>query len=202
MNKSTSFNEEIYFFQFLQTIRLFSWSTSRRHWIIKPVHQLHYFNDTHREKLNFIQFSTRMADWLLLTFLICLYNQLGSIMHSSITYKNSRWLKNVIHQIERKNKWLLLLANFTAKFGLVFLLTFFLERFHFKANWNFILKIVLGVFKITLRLRDQRVFIWQSVKILNVFNTLTLKQIFWKTKTCFKKLEYCFLVESTNIKNA
>ena len=42
----------------------------------------------------------------------------------------------------------------------------------------------------------------QPVKILNVFNTLTLKQIFWKTKTFFKKLEYRFLVESTKIENA
>ena len=43
---------------------------------------------------------------------------------------------------------------------------------------------------------------WQSAKVLNVFNTLTLIQIFWKTKTFFKKLEYCFLVESTKIENA
>ena len=43
---------------------------------------------------------------------------------------------------------------------------------------------------------------WQSLKTLNVFNTLTLKQIFWKTKTFFKKLEYRFLVESTKIENA
>ena len=43
---------------------------------------------------------------------------------------------------------------------------------------------------------------WQSVIILNVFNTLTLKQIFWKTKTFSKKLEYRFLVESTKIENA
>ena len=28
------------------------------------------------------------------------------------------------------------------------------------------------------------------------------KQIFWKTKTSFKKLEYRFLVESTKIENA
>ena len=39
-------------------------------------------------------------------------------------------------------------------------------------------------------------------KLKNVFNTLTLKQIFWKTKTIFKKLEYSFLVESTKIENA
>ena len=43
---------------------------------------------------------------------------------------------------------------------------------------------------------------WQSVKVSNVFNTLTLKQIFWKTKTFFKKLEYRFWVESTKIENA
>ena len=43
---------------------------------------------------------------------------------------------------------------------------------------------------------------WQSVKVLNAFNTLTLKQIFWKRKTLWKRLEYHFLVESTNIENA
>ena len=43
---------------------------------------------------------------------------------------------------------------------------------------------------------------WQSVEILSVFNTSTLKQIFWKTETFFKKLEYSFLVESTKIENA
>ena len=42
---------------------------------------------------------------------------------------------------------------------------------------------------------------WQSVKVKNVFNTLTLKQIFWKTKTFFKKLEYRFLAETTKIEN-
>ena len=43
---------------------------------------------------------------------------------------------------------------------------------------------------------------WQLVEILNLFNTLTLKQIFWKMKTFFKKLEYRFLVASTKIENA
>ena len=40
---------------------------------------------------------------------------------------------------------------------------------------------------------------WQSVEALNVFNTLTTKQIFWKTKTFFKKLDYRFLVASAKI---
>ena len=40
---------------------------------------------------------------------------------------------------------------------------------------------------------------WQSLKVSNVFNTSTLKQIFWKTKTFFEKLEYFFLVETTKV---
>ena len=43
---------------------------------------------------------------------------------------------------------------------------------------------------------------WQLVKVSNVFNTLTSKQIFWKTKIFLKKLEYPFLVETTKIENA
>ena len=58
---------------------------------------------------------------------------------------------------------------------------------------------VRGIFKIAVPLRDRHVFMWQSVEILNVLNTLTLKQIFAKTKTFFKELEYRFLVESTKI---
>ena len=61
---------------------------------------------------------------------------------------------------------------------------------------------ILGIFKIALHWRDQHVFVWQSRKILNIFNTLTLKQIFWKTKTFLKKLEYPILVESMKIENA
>ena len=42
---------------------------------------------------------------------------------------------------------------------------------------------------------------WQSMEILDGFNTLTSIQIFSKTETFFKKLEYYFLVESTKIEN-
>ena len=38
-------------------------------------------------------------------------------------------------------------------------------------------------------------FLCDSQEILNVINTLTLKQIFWKKKTFFKTLEEGFLVE-------
>ena len=43
---------------------------------------------------------------------------------------------------------------------------------------------------------------WRSVEILNVFNTVTLKQGFWKTKTFYTELECHFLIESTKIENA
>ena len=33
-------------------------------------------------------------------------------------------------------------------------------------------------------------------KILNAFNALTLRQISWKSKAFFKKMEYGFLVDS------
>ena len=42
-----------------------------------------------------------------------------------------------------------------------------------------------------------------SVTITGNFERfLTLKKIFWKMKTLFKKMESRFLVESTNIENA
>ena len=41
----------------------------------------------------------------------------------------------------------------------------------------------------------------KSLQILNIFNTLALKQILWKTKSFFKKLEQLFLVEATKIEN-
>ena len=52
------------------------------------------------------------------------------------------------------------------------------------------------MFKIALCLRDQHVFMWQSVQVLSVFNTFTLKNIFWWTKSFLKKLEHSFFVES------
>ena len=83
------------------------------------------------------------------------------------------------------------------------------ERFFLEVQFQiqqkeqrFFLKTVIEIFKIALRLRDRHVFMWQPLEILNDFNTLTLKQIFWKRKTFFKKLEYSFLVESTKIESA
>ena len=61
---------------------------------------------------------------------------------------------------------------------------------------------MLGIFKVTLPLRDRHAFMWQSVEILKVFSILTLKLIFSKKKTFFKKLEYRLLVESTKVENA
>ena len=55
--------------------------------------------------LNSVQKFIENQGWLLLTFFICLRNQLSSF-------------KNVIHQIDSKNEWLLLSITFTAKLEL------------------------------------------------------------------------------------
>ena len=39
------------------------------------------------------------------------------------------------------------------------------------------------------------------MKVSKFFNTLTVKQIFWKIKTFFNKQEYGFLIETTKIEN-
>ena len=61
---------------------------------------------------------------------------------------------------------------------------------------------VLGIFKIAFRLRVRYVFMCLSLEVLNVFNTLILKQIFSRTKSFFKKLENTLLVESTRTEKA
>ena len=68
------------------------------------------------------EFSTKFIEvqgWLLLTFFICLYNQLSSF--NSIIVE---MYENVIDQIDSKNEWLLLSVTFTEKVELVFVLTF------------------------------------------------------------------------------
>ena len=61
---------------------------------------------------------------------------------------------------------------------------------------------ILGIFKIALRLRDWRVFMWQPLAILNAFSTLTFNKIFFRPQTFVKKLEYDFLLESSKNENA
>ena len=103
----------------------------------KPlVISLYLFVTIFNKKHFFNQFSTRIAAWMLLTFFICLHIQLSSI-HSIITRQRVQMLKNVIHQIDSKNVWLLPSASFTANCGFVFVLTLentFSWRFHFKTN--------------------------------------------------------------------
>ena len=74
------------------------------------------FSDTHRERLVFYSVQYRNG-WLAAPDLFHMFRQ--SIKFYTFHYQY-RCLKNVIHQIESKNGWLLLSASFTAKFGLVF----------------------------------------------------------------------------------
>ena len=41
----------------------------------------------------------------------------------------------------------------------------------------------------------------ENFERIKYFNLNLLKQIYWRMKTFFKKLEYCFSVESTKIEN-
>ena len=108
----------------------------------------------------------------------------------------------------RQLKWMVAsFSNFYCKTWVSFCINIRKRLFLEFSFWSqqkehsFFEKPVLEIFKIALRLRDQHVFMWQSVKVSNVFNTLTLRQIFWKKKTFFQKLEHCFLVETTKIEN-
>ena len=76
-------------------------------------------NDTHMEVPDSAQKIIEIQGWLLLTFFICLHNQLKSLILLSY-----RCLKNMIHQVDIKNEWLLLSVTSTAKLELVFVLTF------------------------------------------------------------------------------
>ena len=99
-----------------------------------------------------------------------------------------RCLKNVIHQIDSKNEWLLLSVTFMAKLELVFVLTFqnaFSQSFHFKDNRKSIVsskKNGTRDFQNSLPFERSACFHVTIIESFKLFNTLTLKQIFWKKK--------------------
>ena len=76
-------------------------------------------NDTHRERLMFFSIQYRNG-WLAASNLFDMFTQSIKLYTFHDQY---RCLKNVIQQIDSKTGWLLLSASFTAKFGLVFILT-------------------------------------------------------------------------------
>ena len=95
-------------------------------------------------------------------------------------------------------------ANFYGKIWVGFCLNTG-KHFAISEPWErvwILLKKILGVFKIAFGFRNWHVFMWQPLEIFNIFTTLCVKLIFWKTKTLFKKLEYRFLVQITKIECA
>ena len=79
------------------------------------------FNDNHRENSCFTELVQKLIEiqgWLLLTFFIYLHNQLSSFNSIIIHMSEKRDSSN------SKNEWLLFSVTFTAKFELVFVLTF------------------------------------------------------------------------------
>ena len=65
---------------------------------------------------------------------------------------------------------------------------------------RFLYKTVLSISKIVLRLTDRHIFIWLSLKILSVFNTLTLKQFFGKTEPLLKNWRTVFQLKVLRLK--
>ena len=63
-----------------------------------------------------------MAAWVLLTFSY-VYKINSALCIPLSRIKEYICLKNMIHQIDSKHECLLLLASFTVKYGLVFVLT-------------------------------------------------------------------------------
>ena len=109
----------------------------------------------------------------------------------------------MIHQINRKwtvgsyASW----NKFYGKMSVVFVST---QRFYFKTNRKTLVsskKRYWKLLKWPSVLKDRRIFMWQLQKILNIFTALALKQVFWKTKSFYEKLECHFLVEISTIEN-
>ena len=67
------------------------------------------------EELDSLQKTIEIQGWLLLTFFICLHNQLSSFNSIIVQMSEKR-----VHQTDSKNEWLLLSVTFTAKLDLVF----------------------------------------------------------------------------------
>ena len=135
-----------------------------------------------------------IAGWLLLIFCIRL---LYTIKFYTFHYRY-RCLKNVIHQIDSRNGWLLLSASLRQNLG-QFLSqhwkTLFLRGFIFKGTERVqVLKNGTRDFQNSPPLERSACF--------DVTISEKLKQIFQKTKTFSKKLEYCFLVERIKIEKS
>ena len=152
--------------------------------------------------LNAVQEFIEIQAWLLLTFFICLQNQLSStysifIYLRVLMFKQTKWFIKSWFNRQKTNSYSfqqLLPQN----------LSWFLSS-HMKMlcprgyilkpterAYKFFLKTVLKILKIALRWNDHHVFMWQLVEVLNIFSTLTLKHIFSKTKDFLRKLEYRF----------
>ena len=108
----------------------------------------------------------------------------------------------MIHQVGSKNEWLLLSVTFMTKLNLVFVLTFE-NLFILKPTERALVLLKTGTmdFQNSPPFERSVCFYVKISESFKHFNTLTLKQIFWKMKTFFKKLEYCFLVETTEIES-
>ena len=95
------------------------------------------------------------------------------------------------------------LSNFTAKFGLIFVLKLknaFSQRFHFRAQ--VLLKQRTRDFQNSSLFERSACFYVTITKHFKRFQYFDFETDFLENKTFFKKLEFRFLVESSKIENA
>ena len=116
-------------------------------------------------------------------------------------------MKNVIHQIDSKNEWLVLSSSFTAKFDLAFGLTLenaFSQRFHFKVNSKSIVsskKRYYGFLKGP-SVERSACFYMTTTENFERFQYFNFATNFHENEIFFEKLEYRLLVKTTKIENA
>ena len=116
-------------------------------------------------------------------------------------------MKNVIHQIDSKNKWLLIPASFTAKFGLVFvstLKTLFLRGFILNPTERakVLLKNSTKDFQNSPPFEKLACFYLEITENFKRFQYFNFETDFLEKENQFKKLEYRVFVECTKIENA
>ena len=112
--------------------------------------------------------------------------------------------------LQTGTKWTIaLFIKFYGKVWVSFVLAhekaFFSKRVHFQGNGKSI-----GSSKNGTRdfqnsptfLRDRHTFMWQITRNFKRFQYFNFETNFQKTKNFFRKLEYCFLIESNEIENA
>ena len=147
--------------------------------------------------LNSVQIFTKIQGWLLLTFFICLHNQLSSIHSISHINKEYRCLNKIFHQNRQKK----LLQQNLGWFLFWHRKTLCLRGFILKPRGRawILLKMILGIFKIALFERSTCFYVTTTGNF-ECFPYFIFDADFLKDKNLFQKTGVLFF--STKIESA